>query len=261
MNGLAITIFVGQLPKLCGFSTDADGFVDELRTFVDGFDGRNSTALAARPGHAGRPARAAPPHPRRAGGAGRRGRGHGGDRGVRSGHPHRRGARPGAAPPGAAVDRARRCRADARRRGRDHAGLADRHDRHVDQLRRPPRRRGRSEPGDDRHRDGERGGRVLPGLRRVDQRLAHGGGRAVRRQEPAHRSRRRVPRRPAAAVLQRAARRPPADGAGRRRHRRRAVAGRSRLRPPLRPGPHGRRCCSRWSPPPASCSSASWKGS
>ncbi len=45
MNGLAITIFVGQLPKLCGFSTDADGFIDELRAFVDGFDGRNTTAL------------------------------------------------------------------------------------------------------------------------------------------------------------------------------------------------------------------------
>ncbi|MET0143654.1 MAG: SulP family inorganic anion transporter, partial [Ilumatobacteraceae bacterium] len=45
MNGLAITIFVGQLPKLCGFSTDADGFIDELQAFVDGFSGRNSTAL------------------------------------------------------------------------------------------------------------------------------------------------------------------------------------------------------------------------
>ncbi len=45
MNGLAITIFVGQLPKLCGFSTDADGFVDELQTFVDGFPDRNPTAL------------------------------------------------------------------------------------------------------------------------------------------------------------------------------------------------------------------------
>jgi high affinity sulfate transporter 1 len=45
MNGLAITIFVGQLPKLCGFSTDADGFIDELREFVKGFDGRNTTAL------------------------------------------------------------------------------------------------------------------------------------------------------------------------------------------------------------------------
>ena len=45
MNGLAITIFVGQLPKLCGFSTDADGFVDEVQAFFDGFDERNSTAL------------------------------------------------------------------------------------------------------------------------------------------------------------------------------------------------------------------------
>ena len=45
MNGLAITIFVGQLPKLCGFSTDADGFVAEVEAFVDGFADRNSTAL------------------------------------------------------------------------------------------------------------------------------------------------------------------------------------------------------------------------
>jgi MFS superfamily sulfate permease-like transporter len=33
------------LPKLCGFSTDADGFIDELRAFVTGFDERNATAL------------------------------------------------------------------------------------------------------------------------------------------------------------------------------------------------------------------------
>jgi high affinity sulfate transporter 1 len=45
MNGLAVTIIVGQLPKLCGFSTDADGFIDELKAFVSGFDERNSTAL------------------------------------------------------------------------------------------------------------------------------------------------------------------------------------------------------------------------
>src|SRR5215211_7090642 len=31
MNGLAVTIIVGQLPKLFGFSTGADGFFDELR--------------------------------------------------------------------------------------------------------------------------------------------------------------------------------------------------------------------------------------
>ena len=30
MNGLALTILVGQLPKLLGFSVDADGFVGEV---------------------------------------------------------------------------------------------------------------------------------------------------------------------------------------------------------------------------------------
>src|SRR4051794_6735527 len=45
MNGLAITIVVGQLPKLCGFSTDADDFVDEVREFFANFDQRDATAL------------------------------------------------------------------------------------------------------------------------------------------------------------------------------------------------------------------------
>ncbi len=36
MNGLALTIIVGQLPKLFGFSTDADGLIDEARAFLDG---------------------------------------------------------------------------------------------------------------------------------------------------------------------------------------------------------------------------------
>jgi high affinity sulfate transporter 1 len=45
MNGLAVTIFVGQLPKLSGFSTDADGFVAEIEAFIDGFSERNQTAL------------------------------------------------------------------------------------------------------------------------------------------------------------------------------------------------------------------------
>ena len=45
MNGLAIIIIVGQLPKLSGFSTDADTFVDELREFVSNFDQRDPTAL------------------------------------------------------------------------------------------------------------------------------------------------------------------------------------------------------------------------
>lgn len=45
MNGLAITIIVGQLPKLFGFSTDADGFVEEVKAFFSNLDQTNTTAL------------------------------------------------------------------------------------------------------------------------------------------------------------------------------------------------------------------------
>lgn len=45
LNGLAVTIIVGQLPKLFGFSTDADGFVDEVRLFLRGLDQTNRTTL------------------------------------------------------------------------------------------------------------------------------------------------------------------------------------------------------------------------
>ncbi len=38
LNGLAITIIVGQLPKLFGFSTDADDFIGEVRSFAHGLD-------------------------------------------------------------------------------------------------------------------------------------------------------------------------------------------------------------------------------
>src|SRR5215467_12631861 len=36
MNGLAVTILVGQLPKLFGFSVDGDGFRAELKGFING---------------------------------------------------------------------------------------------------------------------------------------------------------------------------------------------------------------------------------
>jgi high affinity sulfate transporter 1 len=36
MNGLALTILVGQLPKLFGFSTDANGLIHEAHAFVHG---------------------------------------------------------------------------------------------------------------------------------------------------------------------------------------------------------------------------------
>jgi high affinity sulfate transporter 1 len=46
MNGLAVTIIVGQLPKLCGFSTDADGFIDELKAFWSDLDQVSAATLA-----------------------------------------------------------------------------------------------------------------------------------------------------------------------------------------------------------------------
>ena len=36
MNGLALTIVVGQLPKLLGFSVEGDNFIAELRGFIEG---------------------------------------------------------------------------------------------------------------------------------------------------------------------------------------------------------------------------------
>ncbi len=36
MNGLAVTILIGQLPKLFGFSVNADGLINETRAFVHG---------------------------------------------------------------------------------------------------------------------------------------------------------------------------------------------------------------------------------
>jgi high affinity sulfate transporter 1 len=48
MNGLAVTILVGQLPKLFGFSVDADGFIHELGGFLRGVaDGKTVGAALA----------------------------------------------------------------------------------------------------------------------------------------------------------------------------------------------------------------------
>jgi MFS superfamily sulfate permease-like transporter len=45
MNGLALIIIVGQLPKLFGFSTDAEGFGPELKAFAPGLSGTVGAAL------------------------------------------------------------------------------------------------------------------------------------------------------------------------------------------------------------------------
>ncbi|CAM5307228.1 MULTISPECIES: SulP family inorganic anion transporter [Streptomyces] len=48
MNGLALTIMIGQLPKLLGFSVDGDGLIDEAAGFVRGLaDGEVVPAAAA----------------------------------------------------------------------------------------------------------------------------------------------------------------------------------------------------------------------
>ena len=45
LAGLSITIFIGQLPKLFGFSTDASGLMDEARAFLASLDLTNPWAL------------------------------------------------------------------------------------------------------------------------------------------------------------------------------------------------------------------------
>ena len=187
MNGLAVTIVVGQLPKLFGFSVDADGLLAEAAAFV------------ARRG-------------RRRGGAGGRDARH-----------RRRRARPGA--PAAGCRRCPPCSSwscssiaatsvfdlaahgvslvgelpqgfppltlptvglsdlrPARRGGARHrAGLAGRHHLDVVRVRGPHRAGGRREPGDDRDRRGQPGRGALPGLPGQHQRVADGGRRAGRR--------------------------------------------------------------------------------
>ena len=46
MNGLALTILIGQLPKLFGFSVDADGLIDETKGFVDGLTAGDTVGAA-----------------------------------------------------------------------------------------------------------------------------------------------------------------------------------------------------------------------
>ena len=53
MNGLALTILVGQLPKLFGFKVEADDFIRELIGFVKGLVNGEAIAAAAAVGCAG----------------------------------------------------------------------------------------------------------------------------------------------------------------------------------------------------------------
>ena len=53
MNGLALTILVGQLPKLFGFKVDAEGFIGELAGFFKGLADGEAVAASAAVGIAG----------------------------------------------------------------------------------------------------------------------------------------------------------------------------------------------------------------
>jgi high affinity sulfate transporter 1 len=53
LNGLALTIVVGQLPKLCGFSVDAEGLIAELSAFATGVAQGQAIPAAAAVGLAG----------------------------------------------------------------------------------------------------------------------------------------------------------------------------------------------------------------
>jgi high affinity sulfate transporter 1 len=53
MNGLALTILVGQLPKLFGFKVEADNFIGEVTGFIKGLANGEAVAAAAAVGIAG----------------------------------------------------------------------------------------------------------------------------------------------------------------------------------------------------------------
>ena len=219
MNGLAITIIVGQLPKLCGFSTDADGFVDELRAFVAGFDERNSTALVlglvtlavllVLP----RVMRTIPAVLVAVVGA------------TVVTAVGLKVATVGALPQGLprpALPWTSLGDVGALLAAAIGITLVSLTDTIATSTSFAARRGDEVDPNQEMIGIGTANlaAGCFQGFAVVHQWLTHRGGRAVRRQEPAHRARRRPSRRPVAALLQLPVRRPPADGTGGRRDRR-----------------------------------------
>ena len=205
MSGLALTIIVGQLPKLFGFSVDADGLIDEAKGFVSGVADGLVTPNAALIGVVSLVGilllqRLLPKIPAvlavvvvaaltvnlldlEA-------------KGVDTIGVLPQGFPPLTIPtiPWADVPELLPGRGRHRRRG------AGRHDVDGVVVRRPPRRARSRGPGDDRHRRREHRRRPVPGVPRQHQRVAHGrrgAGRVPlagdrRRRRRGHRLRRRV---------------------------------------------------------------------
>ena len=194
MNGLALTILIGQLPKLFGFSIDANGLINEARA-IRGRAHLRRGRRRRRRDRRGQPRADPGARALAAADPGRAGRGRRRDRGsvgVRSGRPRRLARRDSAegvsAAHGAQPDL--RSPAAGRRSARDRAGRAHRHDLHRLGVRRSHRAGGQRQRRDDRDRRRERRRRVLPGIPGQHERVAHRGRRAGRRQDAAHRRRR-----------------------------------------------------------------------
>ena len=139
MNGLAITIIVGQLPKLCGFSTDATSFGGEVVAWFEHLDETKAAALIVGVGVLVVLLVLPRVTTQDPGGARRRRRRDRGLGGARALGPHRDGRHAAERVPEAdgSVDVDPRRGAAPHRGGRDHARLAHRHDR--DLARRSPR--------------------------------------------------------------------------------------------------------------------------
>ena len=154
LNGLAVTIIVGPAPEALRLLRRRRRLLRRVRGFVENLDETVWQALAIGVGRAGSCCSCCPASP--AGcpavlvavvGATVVSAVFGlADRGCR----HRRRAPPGHPPPVAAVDLVQRRRAAPARRRGHHPREPHRHHRHGLELRGPPRRRGRPQPGDGR---------------------------------------------------------------------------------------------------------------
>ena len=191
MNGLAITIIVGQLPKLFGFSTDADGFLEDVSAFVGGLDETDATTLAVGLGVLAvllilpRLTRRVPAILVAVVGATVVCAALGlADDGVATVGTLPQGVPTPVIPWTDASDVLPLMLAAAGDRPR----LPHGHHRHGDELRGAPGRGGRARPGDGGDGRGERRRRALPGVRRLHERVAHGGGRPVGGQDAGHRA-------------------------------------------------------------------------
>ena len=167
-NGIALLILVSQVPKLCGFSTDADGVVDVhqlARGLADGEDERYGAGARRRGArHDPRGAALDVERPRAARGDGGRDRARPGSASTNTALPssaicHR------AYPASTSDARSQRPRVAARRRGRDRLRLLRRHEHALTDLRHARSLRRGAQPGarpTTRRRQRRR--RVVPGV-------------------------------------------------------------------------------------------------